>query len=68
MRFLSEYASRVVGVDLGDNIEVAEKLNHDGKNVDFVQGDIQHVSFSEEFDVVISLGVLHHLPNPRGET
>ena len=57
---------RVVGVDLGDSVlTAARNLETTGfEDHEVVRGDL--VTFtSEGFDVVLCIGVLHHLVNPR---
>lgn len=69
-RFLpiaAEAAEHVVGLELGDHVEVAAaRVKHLG-NVDVVQGSVLAPPFkSEGFDLCYSLGVVHHTPDPRG--
>ena len=61
-------AKQIIGFDLSRGVELARRrMQALGiKNVDFVQGDIFHLPFVEEcFDLVMSIGVLHHTPDPR---
>jgi SAM-dependent methyltransferase len=61
------YGARMVGVDLSNAVEAAWRNTKDLKNVDIVQADIYHLPFKKEaFDFAFTLGVLHHLPDPRG--
>lgn len=53
------------GTDLGDSVEVAYKLNKNLPNVCIVQADIYHMPFKDVFDLAYSIGVLHHLPQPK---
>jgi 2-polyprenyl-3-methyl-5-hydroxy-6-metoxy-1,4-benzoquinol methylase len=56
--------ARVVAIDVGDAIHVARR-NLPG-DVMTVQADAEELPFAEEsFDVVMAIGVLHHLPEPR---
>ncbi|HEX8173182.1 MAG TPA: methyltransferase domain-containing protein [Thermoanaerobaculia bacterium] len=60
-------ADYVVGLDFGDHIERAARRCRDFDNVDFVQGSVLAPPFRRDtFDVVYSIGVLHHTPDPRG--
>jgi 2-polyprenyl-3-methyl-5-hydroxy-6-metoxy-1,4-benzoquinol methylase len=56
--------ARVVAVDLGDSIDVARANLPPG--VLTVQADAERLPFEEgTFDFVMSIGVLHHLPDPE---
>jgi SAM-dependent methyltransferase len=59
-------AREVVGVDLSDAVETAYKSTRELENVHIVQADIFHLPFARTFDFAFSVGVLHHLPDPRG--
>jgi SAM-dependent methyltransferase len=69
--YATEYGARdVVAMDLSLAVETA--FEHIGRrpNVHVVQGDIYHPPFAPTdgggpFDFVYSIGVLHHLPDPR---
>ncbi|MGB7925655.1 MAG: methyltransferase domain-containing protein [Pyrinomonadaceae bacterium] len=59
-------AREVVAMDFSQAIEVAAHNNRDNSNTHFIQADIYHPPFPPaSFDVVYSLGVLHHLPDPE---
>jgi len=56
--------ARVVAVDLGQSIDVARRNLPD--EVLTVQADAERLPFSPaSFDFVMSIGVLHHLPDPE---
>ncbi len=59
-------ASNVVGLDLSEGgLLHAQALVGKRDHVHLVQGDISHPPFrSGAFDVIYSIGVLHHLANP----
>lgn len=59
-------ARDVVGVDLSVAVETAFAATRSLPNVHIVQADIYHLPFAREFDYAFSVGVLHHLPDPRG--
>ena len=56
----------VIGVDLSAAVETAFAATRELPNVHIVQADIYALPFAAVFDYVFSVGVLHHLPNPRG--
>lgn len=56
--------ARVVSVDLGDSIDVARR--NLPASVMTIQADAERLPFRpESFDFVMSVGVLHHLPDPE---
>jgi 2-polyprenyl-3-methyl-5-hydroxy-6-metoxy-1,4-benzoquinol methylase/uncharacterized protein YbaR (Trm112 family) len=68
-RFLEVAASggaEVVGLDLSRAVERAQRETRHRSRVHFVQGDIFRPPFAREsFDVIYSIGVLHHTPDTR---
>ena len=58
-------AREVIGVDLSDAVETAFAATRRLDNAHIVQADIYHLPFSRSFDYAFSIGVLHHLPDPR---
>lgn len=62
--FVAPYASQVVAVDL-NSIEVARMRNSEATNVEFVEADISEMSLGARFDIVISVGVIHHTDDPE---
>ena len=58
-------AKDIVAVDLSDAVEVAFAATRDLPNAHVVQADIFHLPLRRVFDYAFSVGVLHHLPNPR---
>ena len=59
-------AREVIGVDLSDAVETAFAATRGLENAHVVQADIYHLPFPRVFDYAFSVGVLHHLPDPRG--
>ncbi len=63
-------ASEVVALDLSGAVETARRNLESFDNVDVVQGDLLRPPFRTAaqgggFDLVYSIGVLHHLPDPH---
>jgi SAM-dependent methyltransferase len=69
--FAAKYGAReVVGLDLSDAVEIAHHNLRDFENVTVVQGDLLRPPFLTAasgggFDIIYSIGVLHHLPEPE---
>ena len=55
----------VVGADISDAVEAAYANTSHLPNVHIIQADINHLPVRDCFDYVYSIGVLHHMPNPR---
>lgn len=53
------------GTDLGETVEVAYEMTKHLPNVCIVQADIYDMPFKSVFDIAYSIGVLHHLPQPK---
>lgn len=58
-------ARTVVGVDLGDSVDVAFENTRALPNVLIVQADLFALPLAPVFDYAFSIGVLHHTPDPR---
>jgi SAM-dependent methyltransferase len=58
-------AKEVIGVDLSDAVETAFAATRKLRNAHVVQADIYQLPFARAFDYAFSIGVLHHLPDPR---
>lgn len=64
--FAAQHARKVIGVDLSPAVDAAYANVGHLENVHIVQGDLFHLPFRPQtFDMVYSLGVLHHLPEPE---
>lgn len=62
----AEFGAReVVGIDLSDAVEAAYQNTRHLPNVHVVQADIFNLPFAAPFDLAYSIGVLHHLPEPK---
>jgi SAM-dependent methyltransferase len=65
-RLVAGHGARVVGVDRSAAVEKAAELCANLANVLIVQSDLLDLPLAERaFDVVFSVGVLHHTPDPR---
>lgn len=59
-------ARRVVGLEISHAVDAAAYLLDSHPNLDFIQGNILKPPLKREvFDLVYSIGVLHHLEKPR---
>jgi SAM-dependent methyltransferase len=59
-------AREVIGVDLSAAVETAFAATRHLSNAHIVQADIFNLPLVRTFDYAFSVGVLHHLPDPRG--
>jgi SAM-dependent methyltransferase len=65
-RLLGRFGAKVVGVDLSDAVVKASSLCADLPDVLIAQGDLLQLPVAAAaFDMVFSIGVLHHGPDPR---
>ena len=58
-------ARDVVGVDLSGAVETAFTATRYLENAHVVQADLYRLPFARIFDYAFSVGVLHHLPDPK---
>ncbi|MEP6707913.1 MAG: methyltransferase domain-containing protein [Pyrinomonadaceae bacterium] len=58
-------ARDVIGIDLSDAVETAFAATRHLPHVHIVQADIYRLPLPRVFDYAFSVGVLHHLPDPR---
>ncbi len=65
-RLVGSHGARVLGVDLSAAVEKAAALCAGLPDVAIVQADLLSLPIAEgAFDLVYSIGVLHHTPDPR---
>lgn len=66
-RLLGDLGAKVLGVDLSASVNKAAALCEGLPNVQIAQADLLDLPVAEgAFDLVFSIGVLHHSPDPRG--
>jgi uncharacterized protein YbaR (Trm112 family) len=58
-------AQAVIGIDLSDAVDAAYRNTRDCPNAHIIQADIHRLPLKPVFDYAFSVGVLHHLPDPR---
>ena len=58
-------AREVVGVDLSGAVETAFSATRNLENAHIIQADLYKLPLARSFDYAFSVGVLHHLPDPR---
>jgi SAM-dependent methyltransferase len=58
-------AQDVIGIDLSGAVETAFAATRSLPNAHIIQADIYHLPLARKFDYAFSVGVLHHLPDPR---
>lgn len=64
--FAAQHARKVIGVDLSPAVDAAFDNTGHLENVHIMQADLFHLPLRPRtFDMVYSLGVLHHLPEPE---
>jgi SAM-dependent methyltransferase/uncharacterized protein YbaR (Trm112 family) len=64
-RIASWGARDIVAVDLSDAIDLAFDATRGMENAHVIQADIYNLPLKQAFDYAFSVGVLHHLPDPR---
>ena len=58
-------SQNIIGVDLSDSVDAAYRNTRDMPNAHIIQADIMTLPFAKTFDYIYSVGVLHHLANPK---
>ncbi len=66
-KLANDWGSRVVAVDISSAVEIAQNNVGDRPDVTVVQADLFKLPFRPEtFDIIYSIGVLHHTPDAKG--
>jgi len=66
LEVMSQYVAEAFGVDLSESVETAQEHVGGLPNVHIIQADLRALPFRKEtFDLVYSIGVLHHTPDTR---
>ncbi len=60
---VAQNCRRAVGVDL-NTADIAREKTKNIKNIEIMEGDIGTIHFDRKFDIVYSIGVLHHTEDP----
>lgn len=58
-------AKEVIGIDISGSVKIAYEKTKNYTNIHIIQADILKLPFRAIFDIIFSVGVLHHLPNPE---
>ncbi len=58
-------ASKVIGVDISQEVIEYARARFNGKGVDFVVGNAEDLSLYRDFDAVVSFETIEHLPHPE---
>ena len=58
-------ATVAIGADLSDAVDIAWEHTRHLPNAHVIQADILHLPLRPNFDLIFSVGVLHHMDDPR---
>ena len=65
-RIAGQMGGEVIGIDLSKSVLKAYQMTQDNPFVHIIQGDISKLPFRDkQFDIIYSMGVLHHTPDTR---
>ena len=57
--FIAPYAKHITAVDL-NTTAIARERNKGKANIEFIEADIMTMDLNKQFDIVFSIGVIHH--------
>lgn len=61
--YVAQYAKNITAVDL-NTCDLAKKRNEKFCNITYIEDDIAYMNLQKQFDVVFSIGVVHHTDHP----
>lgn len=62
--YAAQYGAETVAIDLSEAVEAAYRNTRALSNIHIVQADIYLLPFRRVFDLIYSIGVIQHLPDP----
>lgn len=65
MYYASKYGAEVVGIDLSSAVYAARDNLRNRSNAHVLRADVYRLPLRSGFDLIYSIGVLHHLPEPQ---
>lgn len=58
--------NRIYAIEPSDSFEILESVNYENKtNINFIKSRGQDFKLPEKIDILLSIGVLHHIPDPE---
>lgn len=63
LNFIAPYCKYALGIDL-NTYKIAKRNTSHNKNLKVIEGDIAKIKLNKKFNIVYSIGVLHHTGNP----
>ena len=61
--FIAPYARSITAVDL-NTTDIAREKNKNFTNIEFAEADIAKMDLGKKYDIVFSIGVIHHTDDP----
>ncbi|NJO14800.1 MAG: class I SAM-dependent methyltransferase [Thioploca sp.] len=63
--FIAPYAKHIIAIDLNTIDIIAKARNKQHHNITFLEADIATMELGKKFDVILSIGVIHHTDDPE---